>query len=127
MDLKGLSDKMESGLAIFNGGVDYARIGVKQKKMYKELIFEVDEKVTKTVSLPEISEIYLRVITGYEEETAWYYSLDGKEFKKIEYSYQLKAGNFRGSMIGLYTFTRGNESGYLDIDWFRTEIKNRPE
>ena len=127
LDLKGLSDKMESGLAIFNGGVDYARIGVKQKKMYKELIFEVDEKVTKTVSLPEISEIYLRVITGYDEEAAWYYSLDGKEFKKIEYTYQLKAGNFRGSMIGLYTFTRGNESGYLDIDWFRTEIKNRPE
>lgn len=38
----------------------------------------------------------------------------------------METANFRGDMIGIYTYNNQRDDGYVDVDKFSYEVKNRP-
>ncbi len=91
------------------------------------------ETKAEEVKIPEGHPVYLRAkisMTGpkkpmqkpdYKVEATFFYSLDGKKFTKIGRPLKVDVGHWIGSKIGLFS-TRdwnSNDSGWLDIDWFR--------
>lgn len=94
------------------------------------------EKENAAVKL-EGNELYLRVKVkqagvkkptqkaDYKCECTFYYSLDGKKFTPIGTSFTAKEGKWIGAKVGLFC-TRtweSNDSGWLDVDWFRITKK----
>jgi hypothetical protein len=51
------------------------------------------------------------------------YSLDGKQFTPTGAPFQAQVGRWKGAKVGLYCTrqTQTNDSGYVDVDWFRVE------
>jgi hypothetical protein len=49
----------------------------------------------------------------------------GKQFMNFRGNYRLKAGNFRGDFVGIFTYNDDADAGYLDIDSFNYNFKNR--
>lgn len=41
------------------------------------------------------------------------------------YVYPMKAANFRGDMVGMFTYNDWEQGGFVDIDWFHYHINNR--
>ena len=83
------------------------------------------------------NELYLRVKVkqagakkptqkaDYKCECTFYYSLDGKKFTPIGKAFTAKEGKWIGAKVGLFC-TRtweSNDSGWLDVDWFRITKK----
>jgi hypothetical protein len=126
MDLSGLAEGMEAGLSHFNGGIDYANIGVAQGKSERILKYEENGKVSKTIVIPKnTSNIWFRSSIGYNGLNTFAYSLDGINYTQFGNNYQLRQGNFRGDNIGIYCFNNEGERGFVDVDWFHYEFKNK--
>ncbi len=92
-----------------------------------------DETEVASVKIEDGKELYLRVqirMVGakkpikkadYKAEATFYYSLDGKKFTKFGRPFNVREGHWIGAKLGLFC-TRdwvSNDSGWLDIDWFR--------
>lgn len=93
------------------------------------------ETVNKTVKLSS-NEVYLRariVTTGKKikesegghdlvVECKLSYSKDGKKFKEIGETFQVKEGKWIGAKIGTFCTRpniKSNDGGWVDVDWFR--------
>lgn len=89
------------------------------------------------VKINDGQELYLRVTVkmvgpkkpmqkpDYKCQATFYYSLDGKKFHKIGRELDVREGHWIGAKLGLFA-TRdwsSNDSGWLDIDWFRITKK----
>ncbi|MDQ1166576.1 hypothetical protein [Flavobacterium sp. SORGH_AS_0622] len=59
----------------------------------------------------------------FDARVTFYYSIDGKNFKKLGDSFKPVAGRWVGAKIGLFAAgTKAvNDSSYADYDWFRVE------
>jgi beta-xylosidase len=126
VDLSGMVDGQEAGLANFNGGRNYSNLAVVQKDSTKTLKYEEDGKATMGDALPNgTTNIWLRSSAGFDDSCAYSYSTDGQTFTSFGGTYKLKSGNYRGDMIGIYTFNNDKEDGYIDVDFYHYEISNR--
>ena len=127
LDLSGMADGQEAGMAHFNGGSDYASLGVSQKGSMKMLKYEENGNVTPGPELPKnASVIWMRSAVKMDDVNAYEYSLDGKTFLPFGGGYRLRTAQWRGDMVGTYTFNRLGEAGYLDVDSFQYEVHNAP-
>ena len=61
----------------------------------------------------------------YKAEATFYYSLDGKKFTKVGRPVKVDVGHWIGAKFGLFCSRdwQSNDSGWLDIDWFRVTKK----
>ena len=61
----------------------------------------------------------------YKAEATFFYSLDGKKYTKIGRPVKVDVGHWIGSKFGLFCSRdwHSNDSGWLDIDWFRVTKK----
>ena len=61
----------------------------------------------------------------YTAEATFYYSFDGKKFTKIGRPVKVDVGHWIGAKFGMYCSRSwtSNDSGWLDIDWFRVTKK----
>ena len=61
----------------------------------------------------------------YKAEATFFYSLDGKKFTKIGRPVKVDVGHWIGAKFGLFCSRdwQSNDSGWLDIDWFRVTKK----
>ena len=61
----------------------------------------------------------------YTCEATFFYSLDGKKYTKIGRPVKVDVGHWIGAKFGLYCSRNwvSNDSGWLDIDWFRVTKK----
>ena len=126
-----------SGLIVF--GEDYAYIAIEQDKtgnlnltqrlMKNGRTSKEGEKEIATVPITK-KEVYLRAKVEmiqnkepFDARVTFYYSLDGKSFKKLGDSFKPTAGRWVGAKIGLFASgTKAiNDSSYADYDWFRVE------
>ncbi|PTT00910.1 glycoside hydrolase, partial [Flavobacterium sp. HMWF030] len=126
-----------SGLIVF--GEDYAYIAIEQDKtgnlnltqrlMKNGRTSKEGEKEIATVPITQ-KEVYLRAKVEmiqnkepFDAKVIFYYSLDGKSFKKLGDSFKPTAGRWVGAKIGLFASgTKAvNDSSYADYDWFRVE------
>jgi len=127
-DLAGMVDGQEAGMAYFNGGRDYASLGVSQKDKLKMLKYEKNGKVTLGPELPKgASKIWMRSTVKMNDVNTFEYSIDGKTYTPFGGSYVIKTALWRGGMVGAYTFNRLGEAGYLDVDSFQYDVLNAPD
>ena len=125
IDLSGMKDGQKAGLAHFNGGVNYAYIGVMMTGRALHVIYEHDGEC---VMGPKIRKgqkvIYLRTDMDITDDAVFSYSLDGREFTDFGEEYHMTAANFRGDMIGVFTYNDVGHGGYVDVDWFDYKVEN---
>ncbi len=92
-----------------------------------------EESEVEAVKVDDGKEMYLRMrldYTGpkvpkqkpdYTAEATFYYSFDGKKYTKIGNPVKVDVGHWIGAKFGMYCSRSwsSNDSGWLDIDWFR--------
>jgi beta-xylosidase len=127
LDLSGMTDGQEAGLAHFNGGKNYATLGVVQTGAARTIQYREDGSATAGAALPPgATLLWIRSTVAFDELAHFEYSTDGKTFTEFGGPYTLKQGNYRGDMIGLYTVTSHADSGYIDFDYFHYTVQNSP-
>jgi beta-xylosidase len=128
MDLSGMSDGQQAGLAHFNGGVNLAMLGVVQNAGVKTIQYEQDKKATSGDNLPSpTQDLWLRSTIAFDDIAHFAYSTDGKTFIPFGDPYKIRSGHYRGDMVGLYSFNNAADAGYVDIDYFHYDLKNKPD
>ena len=126
MDISKMKNGEESGFAHFNGGVNYSSIGVSQKDGIRRLRFDNNHKVDFYDTLSStIKVIYFRTCIDGKLNSHFEYSTDEKSFIRLGDNYQLRWGKYRGDYMGIYNYNNLSENGFVDIDWFHCEFKNR--
>ena len=127
IDINQMVIGQKAGLSNFNGGINYVSLVVMvDERMRKKIMWKNDGNVIFGDYLPDKCQyLYIRSSIGFDDKQIYQYSLDGKEFVAIGDSYSVKSGNYRGNMIGIFTYNSIEERGYIDVDWFRYKIKNK--
>jgi len=128
LDLAGMAEGQEGGLARFNGGRNFATLGIVRAAGKRVLKYTEDGKLQEDpdLELPaKTTAIWLRTIATSDDLATFAYSLDGKSYSPFGRIYKLRGGNYRGDRIGIYTFNMAGESGQLDVDSFDYGVINR--
>jgi beta-xylosidase len=117
-----------AGLAVM--GLSYAGLALKRKPegIYLVQVLgkdagkgkEEQEKVLLKVPAPTV---YFRVKVLEGAWCRFSYSLDGQQFTDAGEAFQAEVGKWKGAKVGLFCTreTQTNDSGYVDVDWFRVE------
>lgn len=131
MELGGMAEGQQAGLAHFNGGKDYAGVEIRRNHGRLYLVFArryAGEPLYETILalLPRgTRRLYLRTEMDFEGRASWSWSLDGRKFDPCGEEYRLKWGSYRGDRIGIYTFNNREEEGFVDIGGFTYEERVR--
>ena len=126
MEIAGMNNGQKAGLVHFNGGKNYAFIAVTKQNNVCRMEFEMDGQAAIGTELPsDQNVIFLRTSIGIIDEAGFQYSFDGITYHKLGSVYPMKAANFRGDMIGVFTYDDGGQSGFVDVDWFHYQVSNR--
>ena len=127
LDLSGLVDGQQAGLANFTGGKFYATIGILQTGGKRSLKYVEDSNSSDGPDLPAGNNvIWLRSVVKFDDINAYSYSLDGKTFTPFGGAYKLQSHGFRGDFIGIFCFNDNGDAGYIDVDSFEYQSMNRP-
>tara|TARA_R110002096_G_scaffold427900_4_gene638958 strand:+ start:755 stop:2449 length:1695 start_codon:yes stop_codon:yes gene_type:complete len=132
-DLAGLTHGTRAAICHFSGsykgyGGQYATFGVRGDAEGKQVLFFVSHEGTQLG--PEVggSEIYLRSNTTFDQ-ASFSWSLDGEQWEKTDFHYQLKFGNWRGNRPGIACWNPKTDqkdlAGYVDVDYFRYQPSDR--
>ena len=72
------------------------------------------------------NEIYFRITVEKGAVCSFAYSSNGENFKNVESEFEAKPGRWIGAKIGYFALREAvtNDSGTVDIDWFRIEKIN---
>jgi Beta xylosidase C-terminal Concanavalin A-like domain len=108
-------------LAHYNGGSDYASIGIIQNEKGRFLKFTENWKINLGIAINS-NTIWLKSIVNNKGINQYYYSINGVDYIPFGPTYTLKWGGYRGDNIGMYSFNNQNESGFVDIDWFHYQF-----
>jgi len=118
----------KAGLAIM--GLSYASLSLKSQKDGIYLVCSVCKNATQgnaeietVISKISNAEIYLRVIVTKGTKCNFYYSSDGKTFRKAGDEFIAEVGRWIGAKVGLFCIreVQINDSGWADFDWFRMD------
>jgi hypothetical protein len=70
----------------------------------------------------ETDVVELRAEVGQQQMARYSYRVDGRNFHSVGTAIALARFSWwKGSRPAVFTFTRGNAGGMVDIDWFRVE------
>lgn len=128
MTFNARTDDERTGLIVM--GRDYAYLAVKNKggKLFvsQTICKNADKKGTETEgqSAPiGATTFYLRVKVSADGVCEFSYSEDGKTFKPAGVPFKSREGGWIGAKMGFFALRNGitNDSGSVDIDWFRVE------
>ena len=126
LEIAGMNNGQKAGLAHFNGGKNYAFIAVAKQNGAFRMEFERDgQSMIGSALTTGQSELFLRTRMGAADKADFEYSFDGITYHKLGGSYPMKAGNFRGDMIGMFTYNDGRRGGFVDLDWFHYLVNSR--
>ena len=111
-------------------GVDYAYLSAVKKADGNYISFSMCNDADK--GKPEIlivgermkgDEIYIRVEVRKGGEYEFSFSEDGKTYTSFIEKLVAKPGRWVGAKLGLFCTrtAKTNDSGYVDVDWFRVE------
>jgi beta-xylosidase len=127
IELDGFADGQDGGLAHFNSGLHYATLGVVQKGPQRTLQYTEDGKATVSdMSLVGVRKLWLRSSAGFDDLNHYSFSLDGSHFTDFGETYKLRVGNYRGDMVGIYTFNPLRDAGFMDVKSFTSMTAYRP-
>lgn len=137
VDIIGTVSGQKAGVAHFNGGKNYAFLGIVDDGHSKHILYEKDGKSKNGPQLPDgLRTLYIRSVSGFEERNTngqystegqhFLYSTDGVNFYPFGEEYKMGTGNFRGDMVGVFTYNNRKGGGYIDVDEFQYRVRNRP-
>lgn len=118
-DLSGMASGQQAGLVHYSGS--WCCFGVTQSGSARTLTYNNGGHVTSGPAVAQTA-LWLRSSWGFDGQSRFSYSLDGKAFTHFGAPYLLTWGEYRGDRIGLYSFNDQGESGYVDVDWFHYVI-----
>jgi hypothetical protein len=119
MNLRGLVDNQEAGLAHF--AKTNCRLAVVQAGQARKLL-RIDPSDTAAGPVVTGQEVWLRSTWNVEGIATFSYSLDGSAFTEIGTPCRLTWGYYRGDRIGLYT-SGTSERGFVDFSDFQYRIQ----
>jgi beta-xylosidase len=121
-------DQEETGLVVM--GLDYARLSLRRENGRLVLCYSAcsaadkgnPEKILHNISIDN-STIYLEVKVTKGAVCNFSYSINGKDFVKLEDTFIAKPGRWIGAKVGFFALREGvtNDAGFVDIDWFRIQ------
>ncbi len=120
MDLQGMVDNQEAGLAHF--AKTNCRIAILQTGLQRRLL-RFDDAAATVGPVIASQNLWLRSTWGVEGIAQFSYSVDGSAFTEIGSPCHLSWGAYRGDRIGLYTSNGSIDGGYVDFSDFRYRIK----
>jgi beta-xylosidase len=124
--LDGMAEGQQAGLAHFTGGSSYAKLGVSMTKGKKRLVYDHNGKKTGIEKLPAgLEALFLETRICMDNIVRWSYSFDGITFSELKKTYEIQSGNFRGNMVGIFSYNEDSGSGYMDVDWFKYLVHNK--
>lgn len=122
MDVSKMKDGDIAGLAMFQD--PYAFIAVKQENGSKQIVMVNNGETIASAPLKSKT-IYLRSIGSNKTGKATFeYSFDDKTYVKLgnELSMRFNLKIFTGNKFGLFNYATKDLGGYVDFDWFRTDV-----
>ncbi len=122
IEVDSMKDGDIAGLAVFQD--PYAYIAVKQNNGSKYIIMVNNGKTIDSVAVNS-STIYLRALAYYGTSLASFsYSFDNKTFTSLgnELSMRFNLSVFTGNKFCLFNYATKTTGGYVDFDWFRTDV-----
>ncbi len=115
LDLSGMADGQQSGLCHFAGG--WSSVGVAQEGDLRSMVYNEKGKVT-TGPIVKSNDLWIKSTWGYDGDSEYSFSIDGKKFTAFGNHWHLTWGNYRGDRIGIFSFNNKSDNGYVDIDYF---------
>lgn len=119
LDISGMTDGEHAGLTHFST-TSYSWIGVKQEGAMQYLTLMNNDQETLATKLSS-KWLWLRSVWNYEGGNQYFYSVNGKNFLPLGNTTILTWGSYRGDRIGVVNYNQNNDSGYIDIDFFKYE------
>lgn len=116
----------KTGLIIM--GMAYAYLALESKKDGIYLKYSVNENAEKgnaekerIIKKLDSNSITLQVSVDRNEMCTFSYSVNGKDFIKIDETFKALPGKWIGAKVGIFAIQEKkiNDSGYADFDWFR--------
>ncbi|MBN9382493.1 MAG: family 43 glycosylhydrolase [Chitinophagaceae bacterium] len=128
MDLDHMHPGDIAGLGIIQ--LPYAYIGaVAVDENTRALIMVNNGKTVDSVSFGSGRKVYFRaLVSAIRDEACFFYSLDNKKFQPLGDTLHMKFDlrMFTGNKFALFNFATVDTGGFVDIDWFRMEIRRGP-
>ena len=113
LDLAGMADQQESGLAHF--AKTFSTLSIVQQGRSRRLTYN-DNGVRTPGPLIAGNVLWLRSAWDFDGVSHFSYSVDGQTFHPAGQPYRLTWGNYRGDRTGIFTSNPSRIGGYLDID-----------
>jgi hypothetical protein len=120
MDLRGMVDRQEAGLAHFAKA--NCRIAVVETGELRKLQ-RFDQADATAGPVVASRSIWLRSTWGVEGLARFSFSFDGSAFTELGNPCRLSWGAYRGDRVGLYTSNSAMDRGYVDFSDFRYRIQ----
>jgi beta-xylosidase len=120
MDLHGLVDRQEAGLAHF--AKTNCRLAVVETGDVRKLL-RFDQADVTPGPVVAGQNIWLRSTWGIEGLARFSFSFDGLAFTEIGGPCRLTWGSYRGDRVGLYTSNGAADRGYVDFSDFRYRVE----
>ena len=115
VDISGMKPGQHAGFCHHSG--QYVLLGIRvDDDGTKRLCFNNNGKETEG---PAVTADVIYYRTDIDSDRAvFYYSLDGKTWKRFGNEFQLKFGRWRGDRLGFYCWNDKLDAGRIDVDWF---------
>jgi beta-xylosidase len=116
----------KGGMAVM--GLSYFSLSLKQAEKGMQLVFAFCEEAEKGVKekeevlFPIASPVaYLRLVVRDGARCQFQYSADGIHFQDAGPAFTAREGRWKGAKVGIFAQRQGqtNDSGWMDVDWFR--------
>ena len=124
MDITNMKDGDVAGFSVFQW--PYRSIAVVKEATRKLLQIRVYDKPQEELTFNE-DIIYLRaVVNAITEHFSFYYSFDNETFYSMGSDFATVFDldhNFTGSRYAIFNYAEKETGGYVDIDWFRVDMK----
>ncbi len=119
IELAGMAEGQEAGLVHFGPGGTSASIAVFKSDAGLAMRFNKGDAPAQGPALARgASALWLRSAAGFDDQCVFSFSTDGETFAPLGEAYTLVGANYRGDIVGIYTFNNLAESGHIDVDWF---------
>lgn len=120
VDLRNMSDGQRAGLTLFNAQPGWIGV-VRDGGGFRVVVSQAGKELP--IADLNVAEIELRAVVTEDQTASYSYSVDGGEtFLSAGEPAELVAfAWWKGTRPGLFTFNKIDDSGSVDIDWFRVD------
>ncbi|HEY5508147.1 MAG TPA: glycoside hydrolase 43 family protein [Paludibacter sp.] len=131
LEIKGMANGQDAGLCQYDGGKCFTSLGLvmdngQKKIIYKRGEYRKDVSTTLGDAVPKnINTVYFRIKADFNGVCNFEYSFDNKKYSAFGTTSQLTWAFYRGTRFGIYNYNSLQDSGFVDMDSFEYQLKNR--